>query len=506
MKRPPTILWAVLLPLSVLRLALGAQLSLIPDEAYYWSWSLRPDWCYWDQPAGIAWAIRGWTLLFGDSVIALRGLAVACSLGASLFMFAVLRRLLGERPALWSVLILQVTPLFAAGATLIMHDSLLMLFAAAAWWAFTVTVQENRQRWWLWTGVLLAAALYAKFSAVLLGAGFAVAVLLHPTARRHLRTPWPYLGATLAGVLFAPVVLWNIKHQWVAYHAVSKLAGDPTLTGGARLLSLLDFLGGQLLVASPMLALLAVPAVWRTIREWRSPTGQNRLLLAAPALVILVYFFVNSLRAKIQANWPAMAWVALLPLAVDWAAGQRFRRRLLMGGTALALLMSALIHIQVFQRILPLDPDITDQFYGWPQVARQIDDLRRAHGQPALMTRRYQIAAELLYILPDRPDVYTADFAHRGSQFTIWQDYGKLVGHDVLFVDSQRFPGKLKRHFALVEQLPSLARLRDGQPVETLYVYLARNFTWAGPGEAYVTDPVAFQIERMIRKRAAGRH
>ena len=158
MRRPFLVLGAVLLPLSLLRLALAAQVDLIPDEAYYWSWSLHPDWCYWDQPAGIAWAILLWTKLFGDSVLALRALGTLCSTATSFFIFALLRRVLDSRSAFWSVVVMQIVPLFAAGAMLILHDSLLLLFAAIAWWAAVVAVQSDRPRWWLVVGAALTGA------------------------------------------------------------------------------------------------------------------------------------------------------------------------------------------------------------------------------------------------------------------------------------------------------------------------------------------------------------
>jgi 4-amino-4-deoxy-L-arabinose transferase-like glycosyltransferase len=99
-RRPFVILCLALLLLSLVRLVIASQTDLIPDEAYYWSWSLHPDWCYWDQPAGIAWATFFWTKVFGHSVVTLRGLAVLCSALASLFVFLLLRKVLDEFSAL----------------------------------------------------------------------------------------------------------------------------------------------------------------------------------------------------------------------------------------------------------------------------------------------------------------------------------------------------------------------------------------------------------------------
>lgn len=509
MRKPLAILILSLLSLSLLRLALGSQVGIIPDEAYYWTWSLQPDWCYWDQPGGIAWTHWLWGKALGDSRLSLRALAVALSLLASLFAYGLLRRVMDEATAVLGVLLLQVTPLFAAGAVLILHDSLLLTITAAAWWLFVVIVEQNRPRLWPWLGVLCALGLYTKFSMVMAGAGFFVALLAHPRGRAHLRTPWPYLGALVTAVLFSPVLLWNVKHDWIARRAVSKLAFDPDLVGVARLNSLLDFIGGQLGVVTPVLAAIGIVAAVAVWRNRRSDEGRSRILLAVPALTILAYFFVNSLRAKIQANWPAAAWLVLVPLAVDWTVRRvregRSRARVWMTVAVLTVLLpTVLLHVHVFRPLVPLKTDITDQFYGWEGLAEHVAEMRAQQPQAVLMTKRYQTAGELVYHLPDRPPVYTADFAHRGSQFTLANDWAQLIGRDVLYIDTQTMPGKLGRHFAAVEELAPYIHRRGDTPAEIVHVYLAKNLRWEGDLESYFEDPVGHQIERMERRKRRG--
>lgn len=489
--------------LSALRWLIGLGADLIPDEAYYWAWSLRPDVCYWDQPGGIAYAHYAWGRVFGDSLGSLRALAVCCSLLVSLLLFRVLRRVMPERHAFWSVLVLQTVPLFSAGAVLILHDSLLLVFSIWVVDVWLRTLLEDRPKYWLPIGVLAAAAMYAKFSAVILFAGLALAMLLHPTGRRQLRTWYPYLGAMLGLALFLPVLTWNARHQWVAYHAVRRLSFDPDVIGWQRLVSVLDYLGGQLGVVTPILAGLGLAAAWSVLREHRRPETAPRLLLVVPAVAMLVYFLVNSFRAKIQANWPAVAWLLLVPLGMDWLWRQRAERPrlagwLARGGVGLAVTATLLLYAQVFTGLLPLPKDMTDQFYGWRDMARYIAQTRTAIGRPdiPLAARSYQTASELLYHLPERPDFYMADFAHRGSQFSLWQNYENLVGRDVLFIDEDFMPGKYKRHFAEVVELGSYARMRGKKTIATYTLFWAKGFRLNGPETEYMEDAVQHHIRR----------
>lgn len=508
MRRATIVLVLFLLGISVVRLLLASQIGLIPDEAYYWAWSLQPDWCYWDQPAGIAWVHWAWGKLFGSSLLSIRGLAVFCSLLASLLIYGWLKRVFGERSALWSVIVLNFLPLFAVGSVLMLHDSVLLVFGVAAWWAFTTALAEEKPKIWLLVGFFLSMAIYAKFTALLLAGGFFLTALFEVNGRRQLRTPWPYLGGTLAVILVSPIILWNVKHDWTAIHAVRKLSIDPDVVGWHRIASVFEYIGGQLGVVTPILAVIGLMAALEIWRRRKKSGDPARMTLLVPAIILLVYFLINSARVKIQANWPAMAWVALVPLGVDWVArkhlsGKRQHRKWLAAGVALAVVGSLLIHVQVFYPLAKLQPDITDQFYGWRGLAQRVQKDLAEYNQPVLMTKRYQIASELLYHMPQRPQVYTAAFAHRGSQFTLWRDYSKLIGRDVLYVDPQSFPGKLSRHFASVEELEPFYRLRGEKPVEMVRVYRARNFHWSGPLESYFSDPVRHQVERIQRRRRA---
>ena len=227
---------------------------------------------------------------------------------------------------------------------------------------------------------------------------------------------------------------------------------------------------------------------------------------------MLAYFLVNSLRAKIQANWPAIAWLLLLPLGVDLAFRWRERRpraaRWCLGiGVGLAALTTLLIYAQVFTGALPLKPDITDQFYDWRGLARFVAQTRASIGRPdiPLAARNYQTAAELLYHLPDRPDFYMADFAHRGSQFSLWQDYEKLVGKDVLFVDEGFMPGKYKRHFSEIVDLGSYGRRRGKKGIGTYHLIWAKGFHLEGPEVEYMEDAVTHHIWRAKKCETRGK-
>ncbi|MBL8421020.1 MAG: hypothetical protein JNK92_10320, partial [Dechloromonas sp.] len=52
---------------SLLRFALAAIVPLLPQEAYYWTWSRFPDWSYFDHPPLASYSIALTTAVFGQT-------------------------------------------------------------------------------------------------------------------------------------------------------------------------------------------------------------------------------------------------------------------------------------------------------------------------------------------------------------------------------------------------------------------------------------------------------
>src|SRR5262249_9196379 len=60
---------------------------------------------------------------------------------------------------------------------------------------------------------ILGLGLLNKTSVLWLGAGLLVGLVVTP-ARTVLRTRWPYVAGIVTAAIFAPYVLWEIKHGW----------------------------------------------------------------------------------------------------------------------------------------------------------------------------------------------------------------------------------------------------------------------------------------------------
>lgn len=104
---------AVILAALVVRggFLLTNGLDLIGDEAYYWDWSRRPDWCYYSKPPMVAWLIGLSTWLLGDFTAAVRMPALVLGAAFLWFFYATARAFYGARGGALALLLVLATPI-----------------------------------------------------------------------------------------------------------------------------------------------------------------------------------------------------------------------------------------------------------------------------------------------------------------------------------------------------------------------------------------------------------
>jgi len=345
--------------LIALRFIAAAVLPLSADEAYYWLWSKHLAAGYYDHPPMIAWLIRMGTLVFGDTAFGVRVVPLLTGVGATWCVW----RVGGERAALLFNLMLM-TAVETMAAT---SDA--PLIAAAAAFLFCLTKIDESPKWWLAVGAAGGLALLSKYTGFFLGLGALAWIVF--AARRWLLSPWPYLGAALAFAIFAPNIWWNATHGWMTFAFQFGRVGAGHLT----FRFLFEFLGAQLILASP---LVLAASVWGLRRD---------VLLAALVLPAVAYFAIHSLHDRVQGNWPCF----LYPMLAVAAAQVRIRFT-----ATVAAVMLAVCYAQVLFDAVPLgrkDPGSRLLAYGMDDVVRQIELVRPA----AVLTTDYATTAWLSF-------------------------------------------------------------------------------------------------------------
>ncbi len=277
-KEPGKFVLALVSFFFLFHLVLAAKAGLVADEAYYWIWSLHPRMSYFDHPPGIAWTIAAFTHLFGTNRLGIRMPALLISAAISFLLYKMGKEFLKDRWAgAWAVLFVTASLLFSAGAFIITPDSLVILFFALTLWQFYHALETGSGRSMMLSGLWFGLGLLSKYTMVLLGPLLLLFLLASPARRRWLARPSLWGAGILALILFTPVVLWNSEHDWASFrfqwhHGMEAHQYAP-LSG------LLDYLGGQFGVMTPLVYLILIAAAFWGLRESRRNPRRSRLLL-----------------------------------------------------------------------------------------------------------------------------------------------------------------------------------------------------------------------------------
>jgi Dolichyl-phosphate-mannose-protein mannosyltransferase len=299
---------ALIAAMTALRVTYAGVIDLRTDEAYYWTWSKENVLCFLDHPPMIAWFIRLGTAIFGDTNIGVRFAGIVAMLVTQLLLADIVRRVTHDARAVALALLMPEAALYyGLLMAKVSPDVALIPFATAMLWALIRLNESGDARWWLAAGAFAGLALLSKFTAVMLLPAV-VAFMLVPDWRwRWLVSPYPWLAALIAVVLFSPVLIWNAGHDWASFHFQLVRA---TATHEISLRTVGDYVGLQFGLVGFVLLPVVLSGV--TLTAWR---GYRRgdavaILLSTAVIVPSGYFFWKSLTLRVGDTWPMFIWPA----------------------------------------------------------------------------------------------------------------------------------------------------------------------------------------------------
>jgi 4-amino-4-deoxy-L-arabinose transferase-like glycosyltransferase len=407
--------WAALAVLAALALRFwyASFRPLVPDEAYYWSWSRHLSGGYFDHPPAIAYLIAASMRVFGPNELGVRGLGILLMAATVAMVLRVARDVgVGSRGRLLLLAVWLTSPLMAGLATVMTPDTPAAFFSVAML-AVAVRLGAGLERdppatrvgWWLALGAATGLALLSKYTAVLTAAAVAAAFLTHPRGRRALARPGPWLAVLAAALVFTPVVVWNARHDWASFrfqlhHGLAERESNPVL-------GLLRFVGGQAGVWTPVLFGLGAVATVAHWRDYRRLSLAQRVLTWAATLP-LVFFAYAAMRTHGEENWPDLAYFPMSVLTVRWVARDWQRRaRAAWIGCAVALAAASVMHFPEVIRAAGLRmPVAMRNLFGWPELGAELGRVQAGFGADLILADKGQDAAEVAFYMPGRPEVW----------------------------------------------------------------------------------------------------
>jgi dolichol-phosphate mannosyltransferase len=444
----------------------------------------------------VAWLIWLGTAVFGDTEFGVRIGAFACGLVTMGYLYALAANLYDKSTGIRAMLLLAVLPFYFATGLLMTPDApLVAAWAATLYYMERALIADRSSAWW-GMGIAFGLGLLSKYTLGLLGLAALVFVILDPTARRWLRRPHPYLAAALALLLFSPVLIWNMEHEWVSIMFQSERA-----KGIGKLFSVHWLVLHILLLLTPVGLLAAVMALLPGSDGGDSPSDRRRRLFVRVFTgVPLAAFFWLSLFGAPKFHWTGPVWLALLP-TMAWMLGQANDSRPI--AARLRSIWKPTITLCVFLYAFGLHyvvlgiPGIPykgfNDHYYWREATREVERIaakvEHETGQKPIVVgmTKWSVASALsFYEQKGEPmDIRSRNFfGPSGAMFDFWQPAEPPTDRPIILVSMKTHLLEHNGEGASLEpmlgQLGPIERqeiMRDGKPLREIYYRIARGYT-----------------------------
>ncbi|MDZ4401359.1 glycosyltransferase family 39 protein [Prosthecobacter sp.] len=465
----------------------GADLA--GDEAYYWDWGRRPDWCYYSKPPMIGWmmGVIGW--LTGNAEWGIRFAALLLGTTTLIIIHRIALVLFDARTAFLTALLVLLTIANAGLNLLLTIDAPLLLCWTLSLLLFWLAAQKPTcNTRWLALALVIGIGTLSKQMMLAFPALMLVFAAVSREDRGLLRNPRMWAAIVLGMAFIIPVLKWNQEHAWITLEHTKHHFDGETRSFGKWIGRTLENVGLQALIYTPVTFVALVTALIVALKQRAKLTRPALFLLLASAPA-LACFAVLALRQRINPNWPAAFFVPAFVLAAAWMRGllpktanPGWERWSLRVGGVLVLIVHLLLVI-VFATDLKSINKLAS-IRGWREAGIEAQKFlnqvpQRDKTFVMALGHRYH-AAQMAFYMPSHPRLYRWEPSDTvQSQYEIWPGPEEHIGHDALILDPST-EGTLLQNAVFTEAFEKLEHRGDiriplGQETREFSVYLGRN-------------------------------
>lgn len=450
-KRYLVILTSLLLikVLFLIFVILKSGIGLGPDEAQYWTWSQALDWGYYSKPPGIAWEIALGTTLFGNTELGVRSMPIVIG-----FLLPFVVYLMAERCKLkpvacfWAAVCMAFSPLGILSSFLAITDGGMVLFWAIACAYLAGKIEKREAPNYLLVGVFVFFGALFKWPIYSFWIVVLVSSLFFPSLRSW-RMLW---GMALSLIALFPSVYWNATHEWATFrHVLATLAGGHARPKAGAVLSgnLLEFIGAQAALVSPILFVLLVMA-WNQLIKNKERMPHGLVFCGGVSFVSVAIGALLAFLMKMQGNWAIFAYPSAFVL-LSWYVldGSSWKKKVMIGGVIFSVIACAFVFsiptIQSHGGFLSIPYKINPFRHnvGGDQLTQALKAVGYDENKDVLLSDKYQTTSLLSFYGPGQKRAFFLNIqGSRKNQFSFWPG---------LKQDSRQ-----KVFFAVIENIPQL--------------------------------------------------
>jgi undecaprenyl-diphosphatase len=472
-------------------------MTIHPDEADHWVWSQHLSWGYFEHPPMIAFAIRLFTTIFGDTWYAIELCSQTMSLLTIILLFLLSKELFGKEAALFSVIITESMPMFFIGSTILTIDNILIVFWMMTTYLFLKGLKEDKRIFLLLSGVTFGLGLMSKYTMILLPASIFLYLIFSSQHRHFLKRSEPYLSFLIGLIIFSPVIFWNAQNDWLSF----KYQFAKGLTGGEKGGQFFFFIGSQFVILGPTMFLFFLYSIYKGFKNSEFGIRNSELesnsaihnpqssILYLTVLASFPFFFFAL--ASLRSKYTDVAWsdVALIvgivymgKVLIDAYKEMGVRRKIIMSSALFipGFLLSAFIAVHSIAPFpfIPKNVDKSLEMFGWDEIGEKAEEAFNKYlpdeKRRYIISKEYQMAGSLSFYTPSHPIPYSFNKSMRNIWLKV-EDIGKGAALMVCAEnDGNECVEKAEKLFKEVKEVERMDVKRSGEIVKSVKMYICR--------------------------------
>lgn len=385
----------------ILNFIQGVCTPIIDDEAYYWMWSQRLSFGYFDHPPMVALWIK-LSDMFLKGEIGTRFITIIINVLGAYFYWKIANPITKRERLIFSLIYFCI-PFIHLFSFISTPDSPLLFFTILYLYVLKNYLARSTWKWSLLLGICFAGIMYSKYHGVLV-----IAFTLIPVLTSLYKKPSFYGAIILSLILYSPHFYWLYENNFppIQYHFIDRSAEEKF-----TILHPIIYIGTAIGAFAGLLMFYIIPA----IRNYPTKNPFNRSLYW---LVIgpFVFFFISTLKDTTQAQWLLISYIALGIILYEYLKNIKQLKLFyyLAGITAVGLL---------FVRICIMIPSISPLY-----ETKHFGEMSGKLAQNEIVAfEKYQEASIFQFYNRDKRGVVYRTIGNRNSQFTLWDDENYLA-------------------------------------------------------------------------------
>ncbi len=383
--------------------------ELDPDEAYYWMYSKKLAWGYFDHPPMVALMIKLGYSLFPNE-LGVRLMTIVMHSGTIFLVWMLAGQKKEGKELLSLFLLLGAIPMFQLYGFITTPDPPLFFFTAFFFWAYHLFLQKDSWNHTLLLGIAMVLMLYSKYHGVLIILFTLISNL------KLLKTPRFYLASIFGALLFVPHLWWQFEQEFpsLKYHLVGR--NDPY-----AIKHTLNYLVNQLINFSPLL----IPLWWMSLKNWNPKNLMHRAYIFT-IYGFLGFFLLATIKGHAEPQWTAVLAIPLVVLGMEFLRANPGRRKLF---HRLSILSILLVFIARILLMTPIGEKALPEFHKkvWIQALKE-----QAGDRPVLFVDNYRDPSTYSFYSGDFSTAINDPVSYRRNQFDIWSYEEKYHKQNVL--------------------------------------------------------------------------